>query len=151
MKTDTRKKIISYIKKHERARAHDLVEFLGLSRVAIHKQLKQLVETGALQKIGSSPRVFYTLVFAHQAITSPSSDNSRLAYKVKNWSTDTTQLKKDPQAYRLWQLQQLINYGLNGQKLKRSDLLKYWDKLDIESASRRYLAFLLWPEKKSTY
>jgi hypothetical protein len=67
---------------------------------------------------------------------------------MKHWSTDIKQLKQDPEAYAIWQLQQKINYGIQHKKLKRSELLKYWDKLEIEPDSKRYLAFILWPDKK---
>jgi len=32
---------------------------------------------------------------------------------MKNWSTDTTELKKDKAAYAIWRCEQLINYGLD--------------------------------------
>lgn len=34
-----------------------------------------------------------------------------------NWSTDTTELKKSPEKYAVWRLEQLINWGLDGEKL----------------------------------
>ncbi len=61
-----------------------------------------------------------------------------------NWNTDTTQLEKNPEEYTVWRLEQLINYGLDGEKLDRKDLLKYWDKLTIDSKKREILAYLLW-------
>lgn len=66
-----------------------------------------------------------------------------------NWNTDTTQLKKNPEKYTVWKLEQLINYGLNGEKIDRKDLLKYWDKLKIESQYKKFLQFLLWQSKLS--
>ncbi|MCL5784501.1 MAG: hypothetical protein M1142_04080 [Patescibacteria group bacterium] len=60
-----------------------------------------------------------------------------------NWSTDIKILKKYPEKYKVWQLEQLINYGLNGQKIKKADLKKYWSKLNIDPQKRKYLEFLL--------
>lgn len=59
MITDTRVKILGYIRTHKQARAHDLVRVFGISQVAIHKQLKKLVGDGDIKKVGKSPLVFY--------------------------------------------------------------------------------------------
>lgn len=35
-----------------------------------------------------------------------------------NWSTDEKQLKKaDPERYKIWRLEQMINYGLGNEKI----------------------------------
>ena len=60
-----------------------------------------------------------------------------------NWSTDTTELKKYPEKYAIWKLEQLINYGLDGEKLDKKLLIKYWDKIRIDKYYREYLKFLL--------
>jgi len=61
-----------------------------------------------------------------------------------NWNTDTTELKKDPEKYAIWRLEQLINYGLDGEKIDRKELLKYWDRLNIDTQKRNTLSYLLW-------
>jgi hypothetical protein len=66
MKTQTASKILDYIRKKGKARPHDLVKFLGVSQVAIHKQLRGLVTKGLLVKQGTSPRVYYGV--PHQSI-----------------------------------------------------------------------------------
>jgi len=43
---------------------------------------------------------------------------------MHNWSTDEKYLKKFPQEYERWRLLQLINYGLDGEKLNLKLLLK---------------------------
>lgn len=60
-----------------------------------------------------------------------------------NWSTDTSKLKKDPEKYQIWKLEQLINFGLNGQKLDRKLIRKYWHKLKIDQRRRKLLKFWL--------
>lgn len=60
-----------------------------------------------------------------------------------NWSTDEKLLKKDKTKYALWKIEQLINFGLNGEKLKESELKKYWSQLNIDSDRRKFLNFIL--------
>jgi len=64
-----------------------------------------------------------------------------------NWSTDTKELKKYPEKYSIWKLEQLINYGLNGEKLNTRKVKKYWDKIRIDPKKRALLSFLLWPKQ----
>ena len=77
----------------------------------------------------------------------------KLRYKVKsmyNWSVDIKELKKDKKQYKIWQLEQLINFGLGKEKIKQADLKKYWDLLTLDPNKKRYLSFLLWPNKKQS-
>jgi len=47
-----------------------------------------------------------------------------------NWSVDEEKFKKQhPKEYRLWRLTQLINYGLDGEKLDREEVKKAWPKI----------------------
>jgi len=64
-----------------------------------------------------------------------------------NWSVDTIELKKDKKQYAVWRLEQMVNFGLDGKKISRKDLKKYWTKLTIDRAKKRYLAMLLWPKQ----
>lgn len=67
-----------------------------------------------------------------------------------NWSTDEEQFKKkDPEGYRLWRLVQLINYGLDGEKLDEKELKKAWPKIKdrLDPDLKKYLEFLLWPKR----
>jgi hypothetical protein len=66
---------------------------------------------------------------------------------MKNWSVDESYLKKFPQKYKIWKLEQQLSYGLDkGEKIDRRDLLKYWpvirDRLDPKR--REFIKFLLW-------
>jgi hypothetical protein len=61
-----------------------------------------------------------------------------------NWSTDTTRLKKNPQEYERFVLEQKINFGLNNQKLSLKLLKKYWDKLKIDPSKKTYLNKIVW-------
>ena len=64
---------------------------------------------------------------------------------MKNWSTDLSRLNKDKKAKEIWRLEQLINFGLDGEKLNTKLLRRYWDRLCIDQGKRRYLEGLLWP------
>ena len=57
----TSEQIIDYITYHGQARAYDLYKSLGISKVAVHKQLRKLLKRGELKKSGTPPLVIYTL------------------------------------------------------------------------------------------
>jgi len=59
--SSTRDRILEYIEQNHQARPHDLVNYFGLSNMAIHKQLRKLVLEDILEKAGKPPLVFYTL------------------------------------------------------------------------------------------
>lgn len=59
MVTDTRDKILGFIRTYKQARAHDLVRVFNISQVAVHKQLNILLERGDISKVGKPPLVFY--------------------------------------------------------------------------------------------
>jgi len=64
-----------------------------------------------------------------------------------NWSTDEKKFKKShPKEYRLWRLTQLINYGLDGEKLDRHEVKQAWAKIkaDLDPHKAVYLEYLLW-------
>ena len=62
---------------------------------------------------------------------------------MKNWSIDTKNLKKDKNKFVIWEMEQLINFGLGKEKIKKSDLIKYWDVLDIDPFKRKFLALFV--------
>lgn len=64
-----------------------------------------------------------------------------------NWSTDEEKFKKEnPKKYKLWRITQLINYGLDGEKLDREEVKKAWPKIkdQLDPYKRRAIEFLLW-------
>ncbi len=61
---------------------------------------------------------------------------------MHNWSTDTTKLTNPAQKQK-WEFEQLINYGLNGQKLNQATLRDFWSTLEIDPTRRRFLDLLL--------
>ncbi len=70
---------------------------------------------------------------------------------MHNWSVDEKVFKKlDPEGYKILRIQQLINYGLDGEKLFRQEVKKYWDRLYLDPNTKKYLKFLLWPKNKKS-
>lgn len=63
---------------------------------------------------------------------------------MHNWSTDTTELKKNPTRYAIWKLEQQINYGLErGEKISKKLLIKYFNDINIDEPSRKFLKSIL--------
>ncbi len=64
-----------------------------------------------------------------------------------NWSTDEKKFKKDyPADYKVWRLLQLINYGLDGEKLNLKFLKSNWLTIKNKVHDRlikRYLTSLI--------
>ena len=65
---------------------------------------------------------------------------------MHNWSVDEKELKKHPEKYALWRLEQLINYGLDGEKLDREEVKRLWPKIKdrLDPYKKRVLEYLLW-------
>lgn len=61
----------------------------------------------------------------------------------QHWSVDETELKKDPEGYAIWRLEQRINYGLGEKKIKKAELIKYWERIDIDQFKRKALSLAL--------
>lgn len=61
-----------------------------------------------------------------------------------NWSVDVKKMKeKEPEKYKIWRLEQLINYGLGGEKLNKKELKKYWPKLNLDPSKKAFLEMFL--------
>jgi len=54
--------------------------------------------------------------------------------------------KENPKEYRLWRLTQLINYGLDGEKLDKQEVKKSWFKIKdkLDPYKKRALEYLIW-------
>lgn len=62
---------------------------------------------------------------------------------MKNWSTNTKELKQNKDKFAIWQLEQLVNFGLDKKKIDQSLLKKYWDLIEIDPSRRKFLALIL--------
>ena len=70
-----------------------------------------------------------------------------------NWSVDEEKFKKEnPKKYKLWRITQLINYGLDGEKLDKEEVLSFWPKIKdkLDPDKKKVMEFFLWqkPWKK---
>jgi len=66
---------------------------------------------------------------------------------MKNWSVDEKFLKRFPQKYELWKLEQMLSYGLDdGERVNKKNLLKNWSFLSsrIDPNRVEFLRFILW-------
>lgn len=72
---------------------------------------------------------------------------------MHNWSVDEEYFRhRDPSGFEAWRLLQLINYGLDGEKLSQNKLKKYWPQIKdkiIDPGIRRYLTQTLCRQKAS--
>ena len=69
-----------------------------------------------------------------------------------NWSTDEKRFKKEnPKEYKLWRLTQLINYGLDGEKLDKKEVKKAWPRIkgQLDPNAKVYLEYLIWGKTPS--
>jgi hypothetical protein len=69
---------------------------------------------------------------------------------MHHWSVDTKKFKKEnPKEFAIWRLEQLVNFGLQGEKINQSELKKNWSKLKLDPKKKSFLKLLLWPRKRS--
>ncbi|UMX47877.1 MAG: hypothetical protein L7H18_05575 [Candidatus Nealsonbacteria bacterium DGGOD1a] len=52
-------------------------------------------------------------------------------------------MKKDKEKYAVWRLEQMVNFGLDKDKLSARELKKYWPKFRLDPNKKKYLAMLL--------
>ncbi len=71
-------------------------------------------------------------------------DNQLDALAMRNWSTNESELKKEPEKYAIWKLEQMVNFGLGDEKLNERELRKYWSRLNIDLWRKKFLELLLY-------
>jgi len=62
---------------------------------------------------------------------------------MKNWSTDTKKLIKNKDKFVIWKLEQLINFGLGKERIKKAELKKYWNVINIDPLKRKFLSLFI--------
>ena len=62
---------------------------------------------------------------------------------MRNWSVDIKKLRKNKEEFAIWKLEQTVNFGLGGKKIKRKELKKYWKILNIDPAKRKFLSLFI--------
>lgn len=61
----------------------------------------------------------------------------------KHWSVNIKELEKHPESLAIWKLEQWVNWDIGAMRVKKTDLIKYWDKLDIDEWKRKALSQVL--------
>ena len=62
---------------------------------------------------------------------------------MKNWSTNTKKLKRNKDEFAIWQLEQLVNFGLGKKRIKKGELKKYWNIINIDPLKRKFLSLFI--------
>ena len=65
------------------------------------------------------------------------------------WDYDVEELKKS-ESGRILLLERLINYGPGKEKIKLSDVKKYWNQLNLFLPRRKLFELLLWGKTQSS-
>jgi len=91
---------MGYIKTNGQAKVKDLAGHLGLGNVAIHRQLKKLVEAGQLAKVGTPPKVFYVL--ANRTAANPDLPANALLDNYFAYVDPTGHLTSGLAGFRIW-------------------------------------------------
>ena len=122
---DTSKKILKYIKEREHVTANELVDYLDISRQALFKHhLSKMIEDKTLIKIGSSPKVFYSL-----------GDAIENSQKEIELSDDVQKVIND----------NYLTITPSGEKKEGIDGFVYWcekNKLPVEKTADEYLTVI---------
>ena len=69
---------------------------------------------------------------------------------VYMWDYDINELKKT-EAGRIKILERMINYGPGKEKIKLSDVKKYWNQLDLYEPQKHLLELLIWKKCRSLH
>lgn len=62
---------------------------------------------------------------------------------MRNWNINTTSFRKNSPEYHQWKFEQLINFGLQGEKLNRNQLKKIIHTLVLDPSKKMFLEFIL--------
>lgn len=104
MTTNTKDKILDFIKQRERATPKEIIEHVGLTASAVFRHLAKLQERGLLKKYGQPPKVFYEAVapvLAQPAYTF-TPELERLLETRFQKMTPAGKLEKGPEAFVAW-------------------------------------------------
>ncbi len=89
----TADQILKILQESKKKRINDLVGIMGTSRQMVHRAMKQLVEKGLVDKVGTAPRTSYRL-----AIKPISSSARPLFHKRIFWDVDFENIDYDSKA-----------------------------------------------------
>lgn len=64
-----------------------------------------------------------------------------------NWAVNGSVFKKKyPTEYKLWKITQLLNYGLDGEKIDILEIKNNWGKIKqrVDQKTKVYMEYILW-------
>ena len=73
-----------------------------------------------------------------------------IIYYMYHWSVDEEKFKKEnPGKYKIWKVEQLINYGSDDEKLNEEEVKRVWAKIknQLDPDRRKTVEFLIWGKK----
>jgi hypothetical protein len=59
--SDAKKNIVNFIKNRGSVTAKEIIDTFSLSRQAVQKHLSELIKSGEIEKVGNTPKVFYSI------------------------------------------------------------------------------------------
>lgn len=65
------------------------------------------------------------------------------------WDYDISELKKT-EAGRIFILERMINYGPGKEKIKLSEVKRYWNRLHLQPLAQRLFELLIWGKYQSS-
>lgn len=91
MKTDTTNKILEYIKEKGQVKPKDIIDYIGFGAPAVFRQLKKLQKEEKITKIGTPPKVYYSLLNKKDDLVSVGLPLDTTVIINKNYLTITPQ------------------------------------------------------------
>ncbi|MFA6392805.1 MAG: HTH domain-containing protein [Candidatus Paceibacterota bacterium] len=131
MITDTAEKIIKYIKLKQQVTAHELTNYLGISRQAFYKQITKLIKDESIYKTGQPPKVFYLIkgksVVKKDEIVKP--DIKKIIDKNYLIITPAGEMKNGVDGFSYWCSRNNLPFGKTAEEYVKT-LAKYdvWKK-----------------------
>ena len=150
---NTEDKIIEYIRQYKQARPADLSDALSTSLSMIQRSLKKLIAENTIQKIGSAPRVFYTL---------NKNTSSESSYTIGSLKTKIPQNQYDiieknfynllPDGTEEYGIQAFINWCLKRKYNIEQKAKEYYDSiLPFEKSEKEKYAINVTSKIKDTF
>lgn len=69
--------------------------------------------------------------------------------RMYNWSVDEKILKKDKRGYAIWKLEQMVNFGLNNERIDERTLRRYLPEMNIDPFRRKFFELILNEKRNS--
>lgn len=103
-KTNTKEKLLNYLKEHGEVTPHQLVLYLKISPQSLYRHLKTLIQKGTIKKLGTSPRVFYSINDSNDTTTTCtiSKSDTRFLDTHFYFVSPTGQAYKGLDAFKAW-------------------------------------------------